>query len=168
MGAYSSFAMLAVTHHVIVAIAARRAGTSSQKLLYAVLGDDGFMAHSGVAHHYKVIFRYLGMEINPIKGYEGTVLEFAKQLWSANRVNLSPLGAKNILLAIRHPELLVSVLFELFVKGFPLFLNKNIVKGPGRRQEEGFVQTPLLSVRSLHKLVEILYGGRSQLKQLKV
>lgn len=80
MGAYSSFAMLALTHHVIVNIAARRCGVSPRGLLYAVLGDDGFMAHSGVASEYKGIFRYLGMTINPIKGFEGTVLEFAKQL----------------------------------------------------------------------------------------
>lgn len=170
MGAYSSFAMLAVTHHVIVAIAARRSGTSSRKLLYAVLGDDGFMANEKVAHHYKDIFRYLGMEINPIKGFEGTVLEFAKQLWSVNRVNLSPLGAKNILLAIRHPEFLVSVLFELFVKGFPLFLNK-VQRGTAktdRRKEEGFVQTPLISVRSLLTLVSALYGGHSALAKTRV
>jgi len=80
MGAYSSFAMLALTHHVIVNIAARRSGINPKGLLYAVLGDDGFMAHSGVASKYKDIFRYLGMTINPIKGFEGTVLEFAKQL----------------------------------------------------------------------------------------
>jgi hypothetical protein len=81
MGAYSSFAMLALTHHVIVAIAARRSGYSSlNKVLYAILGDDGFIANDKVATHYKEIFKYLGMEINPIKGFEGTVLEFAKQI----------------------------------------------------------------------------------------
>lgn len=130
MGAYSSFAMLALTHHVIVRIAAQRAGLVSYKLLYAVLGDDGFMANEKVARHYKDIFHYLGMPINPIKGFEGTILEFAKQLWSINRVNLSPLGPKNILLSIRHPEFITSILFEMIVKQFPLFLNinKKVVK----------------------------------------
>jgi hypothetical protein len=80
MGAYSSFAMLALTHHVIVRIAAQRGKIDSKRLLYAVLGDDGFMANKKVAGHYKDIFKYLGMTINPIKGFEGTVLEFAKQL----------------------------------------------------------------------------------------
>lgn len=80
MGAYSSFAMLALTHHVIVNIAARRAGINPSKLLYAVLGDDGLMASRRTAFQYKNLFLYLGMEVNPIKGFEGTVLEFAKQL----------------------------------------------------------------------------------------
>lgn len=80
MGAYSSFAMLALTHHVIVNVAARRVGLSRKQLLYAVLGDDGFMANERVASAYKGIFDTLGMTINPIKGFEGTVLEFAKQL----------------------------------------------------------------------------------------
>lgn len=159
MGAYSSFAMLALTHHVIVRIAAQRGKIDSKRLLYAVLGDDGFMANKKVAGHYKDIFRYLGMTINPIKGFEGTVLEFAKQLWSINRVNLSPLGPKNILLAIRHPEFLTSVLFELIVKQFPLFLNINLKpKWPNkRRSDETLVQVPLLTAKSVFKLVSVLF-----------
>jgi hypothetical protein len=80
MGAYSSFAMLALTHHVIVHIAAIRSRVSISKVPYMVLGDDGAMADQRVAKSYKEIFSYLGMEINPIKGFDGTVLEFAKQL----------------------------------------------------------------------------------------
>ena len=80
MGAYSSFACLALTHHVIVRVAAIHAGVSPQKLLYAVLGDDGALAHEKVAKYYRDIFMQLGMKINPIKGFDGTVLEFAKQL----------------------------------------------------------------------------------------
>jgi hypothetical protein len=80
MGAYSSFAMLALTHHVIVHIAAKRAGYNIKTVPYMVLGDDGAMANNLVAEAYKDIFSYLGMEINPIKGFSGTVLEFAKQL----------------------------------------------------------------------------------------
>lgn len=80
MGAYSSFGMLALTHHVIVRIASMRSGVDPCRLLYAVLGDDGAMAHEKVARHYRDIFKQLGMEINPIKGFDGTVMEFAKQL----------------------------------------------------------------------------------------
>jgi hypothetical protein len=80
MGAYSSFACLALTHHVIVRIAALQCGVDPKKLLYAVLGDDGAMANRKVAKQYKLIFNLLGMTINPIKGFDGMVLEFAKQL----------------------------------------------------------------------------------------
>jgi hypothetical protein len=121
MGAYSSFACLALTHHVIVRVASIQAGVNPKKLLYAVLGDDGAMAHEKVAKHYRLLFEYLGMTINPIKGFDGTVLEFAKQLWTLNGYNISPLGAKNILLFIRHVEFLPSIIYELVVKRFPLF-----------------------------------------------
>jgi hypothetical protein len=113
MGAYSSFAMLALTHHVIVHVAAKRAGVSPQKLIYMVLGDDGAMANSKVAKSYVSVFSCLGLEINPIKGFNGTVLEFAKQLWTINGINLSPIGPKNIMLALRHVEFLPSVLYEI-------------------------------------------------------
>lgn len=123
MGAYSSFALLALTHHVIVHIAAFRAGCHPSKIIYMVLGDDGAMAHDKVAVHYRKIFSFLGMEINPTKGYDGTVLEFAKQLYLINNINVSPLGAKNIMLAMRFVEFLPTVLYELLVKRFPLFIN---------------------------------------------
>jgi hypothetical protein len=80
MGAYSSFAMLALTHHVIVHIAAKRSGVSPSSLIYMVLGDDGALANSKVAKAYLELFSDLGLEINPLKGFSGTVLEFAKQL----------------------------------------------------------------------------------------
>jgi hypothetical protein len=121
MGAYSSFASLALTHHVIVRVASIQAGVNPKKLLYAVLGDDGALAHEKVAKYYRNIFFQLGMEINPIKGFDGTVLEFAKQLWTINGYNISPLGAKNILLFMRNVEFLPSILYELIVKRFPLF-----------------------------------------------
>jgi hypothetical protein len=124
MGAYSSFACLALTHHVIVRIAAIQAGVNPKKLLYAVLGDDGALAHEKVAKHYRLLFESLGMKINPIKGFDGTVLEFAKQLWTLNGYNISPLGAKNILLFIRKVEFLPSIIYELVVKRFPLFKNE--------------------------------------------
>jgi hypothetical protein len=126
MGAYSSFAMLALTHHVIVHIAARMAHVDPKNLIYMVLGDDGAMANSKVAKSYVALFLSLGMKINPIKGFDGTVLEFAKQLWTISGINVSPIGPKNIMLALRHVEFLPSVLFELFVKRFPLFLNRKL------------------------------------------
>jgi len=126
MGAYSSFAMLALTHHVIVRYSCIKANFPVDKLIYAVLGDDGAMANEQVARVYKQTFSTLGMDINPIKGFDGNVLEFAKQLWTINGYNISPLGAKNILLAIRHVEFLPSVLYELFVKMFPIYIRSNV------------------------------------------
>lgn len=77
-------------------------------------------------------------------------------------MNLSPLGAKNVLLGISHPEFIPSVLYELFVKGFPIFLNKRIGNSSiNKRQEGGMWQIPLVTSKSVISLVTTLYGGKS-------
>jgi hypothetical protein len=55
-----------------------------------------------VSKLYRDLLEYLGVEVNPIKGFDGSILEFAKQIWTLGGHNLSPLGAKNVLLAIRY------------------------------------------------------------------
>lgn len=171
MGAYSSFACLALTHHVIVRVASIQAGVNPKKLLYAVLGDDGALAHEKVAKYYRDIFLQLGMKINPIKGFDGTVLEFAKQLWTINGYNISPLGAKNILLFMRNVEFLPSIIYELIVKRFPMFklekkarslLNKVGIEDfknyrNWKRSADGSRALPLLNFTALESLILRLF-----------
>jgi hypothetical protein len=171
MGAYSSFASLALTHHVIVRVASIQAGVNPNKLLYAVLGDDGALAHEKVAKYYRDIFLQLGMKINPIKGFDGTVLEFAKQLWTINGYNISPLGAKNILLFMRNVEFLPSIIYELVVKRFPMFklekkaralLNKVGIENfknyrNWKRSADGSRALPLINFTALENLVLKLF-----------
>jgi len=79
MGAYSSFAMLALTHHVIVRHAAIKAGIHNFKD-YAVLGDDLVIANDNVSHHYLAICENLGVEINLSKSIiSDSIAEFAKK-----------------------------------------------------------------------------------------
>lgn len=78
MGAYSSFAMLALTNHVLVNIAKNRASLSN--VPYGVLGDDVAIANKRVSILYRGLLQHLGVEVNPLKGFDGTILEFAKQL----------------------------------------------------------------------------------------
>jgi len=78
MGAYSSFAMLALTNHVLVNVAKNRASLTN--VPYGVLGDDVAIANKRVSAIYRGLLSYLGVEVNPIKGFDGTILEFAKQL----------------------------------------------------------------------------------------
>jgi hypothetical protein len=52
MGALSSWAMLALTHHYIVRIAAMRVGVSDFTW-YAILGDDIVICHDSVAASYR-------------------------------------------------------------------------------------------------------------------
>jgi hypothetical protein len=157
MGAYSSFAMLALTNHVIVHIAKRRA--FSPTVTYAVLGDDVAIAGRKISNHYRDILTYLGVEVNPIKGFDGGILEFAKQLWTINGINISPLGAKNILLCIRNPAFLPSILFELWTKRFPLYfrmLPRKEIRLRKKRRVRG-IERPFITSLSLIHLVSSLW-----------
>lgn len=85
MGAYSSWAMLAITHHYIVQMSALRAGVSNGTKWwegYELLGDDINIFDSKVASIYLQIMRGLGVAINEKKSVidlRGHVTEFAKR-----------------------------------------------------------------------------------------
>jgi len=79
MGAYSSFAMLALTHHILVRYAALKAGIHNFKD-YALLGDDIVIANDAVASHYLELMSTLGVKINLSKSVVSKdIAEFAKK-----------------------------------------------------------------------------------------
>jgi hypothetical protein len=119
MGAYSSWGMLAVTHHVIVQIAAIRAGFSVNTFRqYCVLGDDIVINNDRVAAHYQELMSSLGVGINPSKSIISyDVVEFAKR-WLTPYGEISPLGPGNILNCSRNPGALGSLLYEAHHKGY--------------------------------------------------
>jgi len=63
MGARSSFPMLALTHHVIIRVAAARAKVEGFTN-YGVVGDDSIMCSEEVALHYRSIMEAYGVPIN--------------------------------------------------------------------------------------------------------
>jgi hypothetical protein len=85
MGALSSWAMLALTHHAIVQMAALNAGVirpGEWFTGYAVLGDDIVIANAAVADEYQRLMQALGVEIGLAKSLisiSGQTLEFAKR-----------------------------------------------------------------------------------------
>lgn len=83
MGAYSSWGMLAFTHHALVQFAAYRAGYTKWFALYAVLGDDVVIADDSVAREYRRVCSVIGLEIGIAKSLiaKGKTLEFAKKLF---------------------------------------------------------------------------------------
>lgn len=93
--------MLALTHHVLVRASALRVGLSDFRD-YAVLGDDVVIANTMVAKSYHhLMTTVLGVDINLSKSLVSShSLEFAKQL-IVKGVNLSPIGPKNILVAMK-------------------------------------------------------------------
>jgi len=105
MGAYSSWAMLAITHHCLVQFAFRRCGGKGWFRDYAVLGDDIVIASDAVASQYRMIMNEIGVDISLAKSLiaSGKTLEFAKRvyfngedvsglpwnLWSVSQQNVS-------------------------------------------------------------------------------
>lgn len=89
MGAYSSWPVMALTHHIIVQVAAQRCNLSGSKLrpvftAYSLLGDDLVIAHDAVANAYKSLIKALGMPYSEPKTHVSkTTFEFAKR-WFHN------------------------------------------------------------------------------------
>jgi hypothetical protein len=83
MGVYSSFVMLSLTNHIINVIACEMSGLNYKPgtHLYSVLGDDQASRDSAQASNYVKILTYLGVSVNPIKGFNGFVCEFAKRIF---------------------------------------------------------------------------------------
>lgn len=81
MGAYSSWAMLALTHHMLIQWAASLVGIKGWFADYAVLGDDVIIANDKVANRYRTICRWIGLEIGLAKSLISSqkCSEFAKR-----------------------------------------------------------------------------------------
>jgi len=79
MGAYSSWAAFTITHHLVVAFAARKAGFTTFED-YIILGDDIVIKNSKVANNYIKIMTRLGVDISLHKTHVSKdTYEFAKR-----------------------------------------------------------------------------------------
>jgi len=83
IGAYSSWAMLALTHHALVQFCWYSMGERSWFPDYAVLGDDVVIANDRVARRYRAICRTIGLGIGMAKSLVavGRTCEFAKRFF---------------------------------------------------------------------------------------
>jgi len=99
MGALTSWAMLAVTHHFIVQLAAYLVlGKERWFTDYAVLGDDVVIANGPVAYKYLYIMDRLGVKVGIHKSLispSGNSLEFAKRYFF-NKVDCSAIPLKEV------------------------------------------------------------------------
>lgn len=120
MGAYSSWAMLAMTHHVIVQVSAYRVGWRHSFPYYCVLGDDIVIFDHLVAKEYQNLMALLGVPINLTKSLvsERGALEFAKRWFHPDLGDFSPIGPGVILVAIRNLRFIPLVVNELASKNF--------------------------------------------------
>jgi len=85
MGAYSSWAMFALCHHLTTRTAARLAGYNPTKWSnYALLGDDIVLTDPKVAEIYQQLMDQLGVSLSPSKTHvSNDTYEFAKRWYQA-------------------------------------------------------------------------------------
>jgi hypothetical protein len=101
MGAYSSWALFAVTHHVLVRLAAKRAGLGVQFSKYALLGDDIVINHRDVAHQYLTLLSLIGVDVSETKSHVSVdTYEFAKR-WIHRGLEVSPAPLGSLFEALR-------------------------------------------------------------------
>jgi len=128
MGAYSSFAMLALTNHVICQVAFLQAKVDYTKDSgqYAILGDDVVITIPSVSAEYQGLMRLLGVEINPIKGFRGKVFEFAKRVFHVDGTDFSPASGKVLLRSSRDPVFIPALINDFINKGYWPILNTEL------------------------------------------
>lgn len=112
MGCYSSWAMLALTHHMIV-----NACVSKPNPLYCVLGDDVIVTRD-FSDNYLNIMKTLGLEISLSKSMiSDRYVEFAKRVISKDGKFFSPIGPGLILNLVRDPLTLPVAINEFITFG---------------------------------------------------
>jgi hypothetical protein len=111
MGAYSSWGMLAWTHHAIVQFAAWRVGHRSWFTWYAVLGDDIVICDRAVAAQYVHLMDEFGVKIGLHKSIisSNSTLEFAKRFYYRGK-EVSPLSLAGISVGWLGPGFVPEVL----------------------------------------------------------
>jgi hypothetical protein len=132
MGAYSSWAMLALTHHLIVQMAAwRTMGTVGWFSKYAVLGDDIVIADPSVASaYYQIMVDELKVQIQVTKSLvsENGSFEFAKKTFIRG-VEVSPVSLKGFQAALRNLPVMEGLLSAL--PGVHLYRLKDVARALG-------------------------------------
>lgn len=89
MGAYSSWATFALSHHLVVRMAAKRAGKPVSWCNYALLGDDIVLTDPKVSYQYKTLMSSLGVDISQSKTHvSDDTYEFAKR-WIQRGVEIT-------------------------------------------------------------------------------
>jgi hypothetical protein len=119
MGAYASWPLCTLAHHLIVHYSAHKTAQKAISKQYMIIGDDNANTNKVVASHYKETLQQLGCELNPYKGtssiagakYSGA--EVAKRLY-LNGKDLSPL-TPGLVNSLFNPYFVNTTLKELIL-----------------------------------------------------
>jgi hypothetical protein len=110
MGALSSWGMLALTHHLLVMLSAKKAGFPPGTFTsYAVLGDDIVIANGPVAQQYLIVLEAIGVKVGLAKSLVSKkgALEFAKKFFVKEK-DCSPVALKEVAAAVSNPTFGIS------------------------------------------------------------
>lgn len=134
MGAYSSWAAFALTHHVVVQWAAYKAGYRNFND-YILLGDDIVIKNNRVAQIYIAMMQRWGVDISKAKTHVSKhTYEFAKR-WIHHGEEISPLPCKGLLNHWKEPKTSLSILWDYCYKSnfFPIKSVYDIIKESSKR-----------------------------------
>jgi len=120
MGTLSSWASFALSHHVVVQIAARLAGYEGLFQGYALLGDDIVIFDEAVAEEYRLLMTELGVTINDSKSINGPgTAEFAKRIFHGGSEVTGVSGAL-VAQAVAHLSGMRVLVETLLLRGFSI------------------------------------------------
>lgn len=172
MGARSSFAMLALTHHLIVQHAAVLSNAKGYKR-YRVLGDDMTLIDTNIAGRYQDIMAYLGVPINVSKSVVHSsglrpAAEICKRIFISG-VELTTIPVKLIAKTVRDGNLAPILQSEFSSKGWTFDEDSFIGFFYSLVNEAAFKELAIMNVlpgdvSSLHSRVNLSNMASSDLK----
>jgi len=120
MGAYSSWAVFTLTHHLLVQFCLLKAGLPEKDPCYMILGDDIVISDTKVAEYYQAMLKSLGVEISGSKTLiSSDTFEFAKRLIHRG-IEVSPFPVVDVEQHKSRPESLGYVIYSARKKGWLL------------------------------------------------
>jgi len=125
MGAYSSWAAFALTHHIVV----QKAAMETNKFpfdKYYLLGDDIVICDHDVAMAYKRLMVELGVKFSETKSLVSKdTFEFASRIFRKGK-EISPFSLRGVWESSKHPASIVEFLRTMHAHGWNLLQDGNV------------------------------------------
>lgn len=129
LGAYSSWSVFSLSHHICVGIAALRCGKELPFTGYYLLGDDIMIADSDVAMEYRKLMSELGVEISTLKTVQSDhFFNFASRFFYKDQ-EVSPFTLTGLQEGIRSAPTLASFLQTMIEHGWQELLGPILAPG---------------------------------------
>jgi hypothetical protein len=135
MGAYASWPLCTLAHHLLVHYCAYKCSIKNINDQYRIIGDDNEITNPVISDLYRETLTAIGCELNPskgtcsIQGAKHSGAEVAKRLY-LNGKDLSPL-TPGIINSLIDPNLLNSSIKDLIISfdnpALPAYIIENIV-----------------------------------------